>query len=106
MANYQATGKKAKHGAELVQRARAAILNALDVLEVRGKKVSEMLADEFENNPIKFMELASKWAPKEISGEFNHVHTAKSLTDDQLADIATGSGDGVIDAPTSTKTLQ
>lgn len=94
MANHNATGKKAKHGAELAQRTRAAVLNAFDALEENGKKISDILADEFEKNPIKFMELASKLIPKEMSGEFNHIHTAKGLTDDQLANIATGSSDG------------
>ena len=98
-------GKGAKHGENLVQRVRAGILNALDCVEQRGKKISEILAEEFEKNPIKFMELAIKAMPKEISGEINHVHTAKSLTDDDLADIATGSSTGASNEAPSTKAV-
>ena len=94
MANHSATGKKAKRGAELAQRARAAILNALDVVEKDGKLISEILAEEFKNNPIKFMELASKFTPKDINAEVSHVIEAKELTDDELADIATGRSAG------------
>ena len=104
--NITATGKGVKHGENLIQRTRAAILNAFDAVENRGKKISEILADEFIKNPIKFMELAAKAMPKEISGEINHVHTAQSLTDDQLADIATGRSKGTDNEATSTQTLQ
>lgn len=90
MANKSATGKKAKHGTELAQRTRSAVLNTFDAIEKNGKKISDILAQEFEKNPIKFMELASKLIPKEVSGEIEHIHTAKSLTDDQLANIAAG----------------
>ncbi len=91
MANPHATGKTAGHGKELVQRTRAAVLHAFDAVERDGKLISEILAQEFEKNPIKFMELASKLMPKEIHGEFNHIVDAKGLSDDELADIATGS---------------
>jgi len=47
MANHNATGKKSKKGPELVQRCRGAVLNALDLMESRGKTISELLADEF-----------------------------------------------------------
>jgi len=74
MANPKPIPKAAKRGEELVQRTRACILNALDAVENRGKVISEVLADEFENNPIKFMELASKFMPKEVSGNVSHEH--------------------------------
>lgn len=105
MANYNATGKKAKHGENLIQRTRAAILNAFDAVENRGRLISEILADEFEKNPIKFMELASKAMPKEISGEIAHTHTAEKLSDDELASIATASSARVAKAKTSPKAI-
>jgi hypothetical protein len=98
-------GKGVKHGENLVQRVRAGILNALDCVERDGKLISEILADEFKNNPIKFMELAIKAMPKEISGEINHVHTAQSLTDDELATIATGSSTGTPEQTKGTKAI-
>ena len=98
-------GKGVKHGENLIQRTRAAILNTFDAVESRGRKISEILADEFEKNPIKFMELAAKAMPKEISGEFNHTHTADKLTDDQLADIATAGSRRASKAKTSQKAL-
>ena len=85
MANSKPQPKRAKHGHELVQRSRAAVLNAFDAVENRGKVLSEILADEFEKNPIKFMELASKLMPKEIHGDFNHSHSEiESLSNDEL----------------------
>ncbi len=77
MSNSRATGKKAKHGENLVQRTRAAVLGAFDAIEKRGKVLSDILADEFEKNPVKFMELASKLMPKErhVSGSIEHDHT-------------------------------
>lgn len=94
MANRQATGKKAKHGAELVQRTRAAVLGAFDAVEAKGKKISDILAKELEENPIRFMELASKFIPKEIQAEVTHSMKATELTDDELADIAAGRSTG------------
>lgn len=101
MANSNPQPKRAKKGAELVQRCRAAVLNAFDAVERDGKLISEVLAEEFKKNPIKFMELASKFAPKEISGEFTHTHTAETMTDDELAAIATGGSAGTTKAQTS-----
>lgn len=69
MANRKATGKKAKHAGELVQRIRAGILGAMDAVEQRGRKISDILADEFEANPLKFMDMASKHIPKELIAE-------------------------------------
>ena len=105
MANHNATGKKAKHGAQLGARWRAAILNTFDAVEKEGKLISEILAEEFKKNPIKFMELASKGIPKEIEGSFDHVLRAENLTDDQLADIAAGRSSGTDKAQTSQKVV-
>lgn len=66
--------KTAKHGIELAQRSRAAVLNALGVVEKRGTLISELLANEFEANPIRFMELAAKLMPKDHTGEIDHNH--------------------------------
>lgn len=105
MANHKATGKTAKRGSELVQRCRAAVLNALDVVEQEGKTISELLAKEFESNPIKFMELASKFCPKDIQAEITHTVNANQLTDDELASIATGSSKRASKAKDSEKQL-
>lgn len=88
MANYKATGKKTKHGAELVQRCRAAVLNTFNAIEKEGKLISEILAEEFKSNPLRFMDMASKYCPKEIDGEITHVFDAAELTDDELKSIA------------------
>ena len=104
-ANIDPKGKAAGHGPELVQRTRKAVLNTFDAIEKEGKKISDILAKEFEKNPIKFMELAAKLMPKEISGEFNHTHTADKLTDDQLADIATTGSTRASKAKTSPEAL-
>ena len=41
----------------------------------------------------------------DISGSLNTGKTAKELTNDELAAIATGSGDGVVDATESVRTV-
>ena len=67
MANHEANGKKAKHGSQLTARWRGAVLNAFDAVEKEGKLISEILAEEFKKNPIKFMELASKGLVTDIN---------------------------------------
>ena len=41
------------------------------------------------SDPAGYLRVIASIIPKEISGEINHVHTAQSLTDEELADIAT-----------------
>ena len=93
MANYNATGKKARGAQELTVKWRKAVLNTFDCVEKKGKLISEILAEEFEKNPMKFMELASKGIIKEATSDVT-LYRASDLTDDQLADIATGSSTG------------
>lgn len=83
-ANTNPKGKGAGHGPELIQRTRKAVLNTFNAIEKKGKLISEILADEFEKNPIKFMELAAKLMPKEINGDINHTHSLETLSDDEL----------------------
>lgn len=104
MANHEATGKKPKKGPELVQRCRAAILNALDVVESEGETISALLAKEFKANPLKFMELASKFAPKDLNIDLNdNRDNADQFTDSELADIAATSRNRAAKAKTSQK---
>lgn len=106
VANHNATGKKSKHGPELVQRCRAAILNALDVIEAEGETISALLAKEFKANPLKFMELASKFSPKDLNVELNdNRDSAEQFTDDELAGIAKGSSDRTAEAQTSKEAI-
>ena len=84
MAESKFPRKGVKHGEELVQRTRAAVINAFDALDKRGKVLSEILCDELENNPIKFMELAAKLMPKELHVETSHGKPANELTTEQL----------------------
>ena len=106
MANPKPQPKRAKHGAELVQRGRAAVLNALDVLDRRGKLISELLADEIEKNPLKFMDLLSKLAPRERhvehSGTIHQTveHRAVSETDQRIEELIEARED-----PDTAKTL-
>jgi hypothetical protein len=105
MANYKATGKKAGYGVELAQRTRGAILGALNVMESRGKSIADILAKELEENPIRFMELASKFIPKDIQAEITHTINASELTDSDLAHIATSSSAGITEAQESETNL-
>jgi hypothetical protein len=106
MANHKATGKKAAKGPELTQRARGLILKVFDILEDEGKTLSQLLADKAREDPFKFMDLASKYTVKEFQGEVNHNNvTANDLTDDELADIATGSSTRTPEEKTSENKL-
>ncbi len=67
MPTFLPKGKTAKHGASLTARWRAAVLNTFDTVEKEGKLISEILAEEFKKNPIKFMELAAKGMITETS---------------------------------------
>ena len=94
MANYKATGKKAKHGVELAQRIRAAVLGAFEVYEKNtGRLISDVLADQLEENPLRFIELASKVMPKERliehSGEIHQTveHRTVSETDQRIEEL-------------------
>lgn len=84
---YKAIGKTPKHGKELVQRARAGILNAFDAVERRGVKISDALADAFLADPLKFMDTAAKYLPKGSDIGVQHVTNAIQLTDEQLIQI-------------------
>lgn len=81
--NPNPPGKGVK-GAEIVQRTRKCILNAFDAFEKRGRLISDVLADEFEKNPLKFMEVAAKYCPKDITAEITETLTVKQ-GDNELA---------------------
>ena len=84
MAESKFPRKGVKHGEELVQRTRKAVLNAFDALDKRSKVLSEILCDELEKNPIKFMELAAKLIPKELHVETTGGKRANELTTAEL----------------------
>ena len=56
-----------KHGAELTVRARAMWLRALGIVNERGKSPAQHLADQFEANPLSFMEKLSRYLPKDLN---------------------------------------
>ena len=84
---YSTQGKQAKHGKELAQRARAGILNAFDAVERRGVKISDALADAFLADPLKFMDTASKYIPKNIDLTVQPLTSALQLTDEELLQV-------------------
>lgn len=96
MANHRATGKKSKRGPELAQRIRAGILNALDCVEKDGMLISEILAEEFKANPMKFIDMASKYVPKDI--ELQVTEVVEDLSDAELVNIASGRSEGASEA--------
>ena len=84
---YSTQGKQPKHGKELAQRARAGILNAFDAVERRGVKISDALADAFLADPLKFMDTASKYIPKNIDLTVQPLTSALQLTDEELLQV-------------------
>jgi len=83
--NKQATGKKSKRGPELVQRVRGALLSALDILEEDGKRIDLLLVDVANDSPLKFLELVSKYCPKDAviqhTGEIRYSHDNQPISD-------------------------
>lgn len=74
-ASYKGIGKRAKRGPEIVQRARGAILDALEIVEQEsGKTIGQLLAICFLESPIRFLELAAKFAPKELDANIVSTH--------------------------------
>ncbi len=87
MANYKATGKKVKNGPEIVQRVRTAILGAFETVEKEGRLISQILADEFKKDPMRFMDMASKYCPKDVDMRVERVTTAADLTEQELDEL-------------------
>lgn len=90
--NRQAVGKAHKRGAELVQGARAMILRAFDIVDERSgtkghETPAQKLADAFENNPLKFLDTASKFIPKDIQILDKSSKNPDDYTDDELLEI-------------------
>ena len=85
--NRQATGKAIKRGAQIAARTRGAILNAFDAVEQRGRVISEILADSFIENPLKFLDTAAKYVPKDINLTNNIKKDSKDYTDDELQEM-------------------
>ena len=90
--NSGGNGQTAKHGVNLTARTRGSILNALDVVDADAKAklnkpVSQILADEFKNNPLKFMDMAAKYIVKDVNIDMVSKADADKLSDTELADI-------------------
>ena len=87
--NKHATGRKSR-APDLINRIRIAFDNGMTAFESRndasGKRrlISEVMADEFEKSPLKYMEAASKVLPKEIQADISQVYDANKLTDDEI----------------------
>ena len=90
--NKQAQGAAAKKGAHLVVSARSMILRAFDIVDERAKTKghetpAQKLADAFENNPLKFLDTASKFIPKDIQLTDKSSKNPDDYTDDELLEI-------------------
>ena len=94
--NKQATGKKPKHGPELVQRVRGAVLSAFDSVEKEGKLISEILAEKFKEDPLRFMDMVSKYCPREVAMELEaNINHSSEMSENELEHIAAGSSAGI-----------
>lgn len=56
-------------------------------------------------DPAGYLRVIASLMPKEIIGTFDHNHSVNNLTDDQLADIATGGSTGASDKAESPKQI-
>lgn len=85
--NSGGNGKTARRGHELVQRTRAAILNAMDVLDKGTEPLSVLLAKAATEQPMRFLDMAAKHCPKDIDLNIISDLKAENMTDNELADI-------------------
>lgn len=84
------------------QKLTEAVLKAYcDDFAEHGVGVVEKVRTE---DPATYLRVVSSLLPKELEATVRHVD-AKELTDDDLADIAAGSGEGVADAPVDPQSL-
>jgi len=90
--NHNATGKKAGHGPELIQYVRRILLGAFEIVEKSGgQKITEILAGEAQTNPLKFLEVVSKYCPREVAMEIaGRVLHQSEMSEAELERIATG----------------
>ena len=84
-------GNKGK-GSELVVRIRKNIMRSFDIVEEEAKitetkGISGILADAFRANPLKFLDSASKFTPKDINAEIVNTIDVSKLNDSELAEI-------------------
>lgn len=85
--NKNATGKAVKYGSEMAQRIRKAILNAFDACERDGVLISEVLAEKLKDNPLKFLEVAARYTPRDINIESTINKKASELTTEELQEL-------------------
>ena len=80
-----APGKRAKHAAELASTIRKAIMDSLADVDKGPKKVKDYLIGEFKANPLRFIEAAAKFMPKEVNqnvrANIQHTHTVESVSE-------------------------
>ncbi len=79
--------KGSKDDTALVRRTRYAILKALDTVDSLGTPLHELLAQAFVDNPLKFLDTAAKFLPKQMDIDVTHSKSNQNLSDDDLADI-------------------
>ena len=89
--NLSKTGNKGK-GAELVVRIRKHIWSAFDIVDKDAELTGELginaiLAREFKANPLKFIDIAAKFTPKDINAEIIRTIDVNKLSDSELAEI-------------------
>ena len=60
-----------KHGERLTIKSRALWLRSLDIVTERGKSPAEILADQYEANPLSFLEKMARYLPKDVN--VNHA---------------------------------
>lgn len=94
--NYQP--KRARGAADIVQRVRQAVLKAMDVLHDNGQPLHVLLAAAAQDNPLKFIEVASKYIPKDIDITVNKVIAVQGMSDSELLEIIRARQERTIDA--------
>lgn len=75
----------------------AAFKNAvLEVFERNGG--TEWMSQWASENETEFFKIAARLIPTEMTGKIEHIRTVRSVTDDELADIATSGSAGTTSA--------
>ena len=69
------------------------LIDALDLVDNDGQTLTELLAAELKENPIRYLELASKYVPRnvDVTGHVHqtHEHRAVSQADERISELLT-----------------
>jgi len=88
------SGNNGQAGRKVITKVQKAINAAIDLLGKRSvttqcgvTELANLICDQLQDNPVATLKALAPLLPKDVAIDVTHTQSAKSLTDDQLADI-------------------